>query len=65
MAKCRHRVVDPLADDRLGRGQSGLLEQRRRVELVDGPLDRTGRVDDTRADVLQPMQGVDAVDDLL
>ena len=60
-----HRVRHALADDRLGRRQPGLLQQRRRVELVDRALDRARRVHHRHAALLDPVQRVHAVDDLL
>ena len=60
-----HRIGHALADDRFGRRQPGFLQQRGRVELVDRALDRARRVHDRHAALLDPVQRVDAIDDLL
>jgi len=60
-----HRVGRALTHDGLGCGKSCLLQQRRRVELVDAPLDRARRVHDLNATLLDPVQRVHPVNDLL
>lgn len=60
-----HSIVESFADDGLGCHQASFMKQRRRIKLVDRSLDRTGRVDDPYADILEPMQRIDAINDLL
>lgn len=58
-------VLTVLTHDGFGRGQSCVLEQCGGVELVDRTLDGAWRVHDADPAVLEPMQRVDAEDDLL
>ena len=60
-----HRRRRVLADDRLRSRQPGFLQQRGRIELVHRSLDRARRVDHRHAAFLQPVQRIDAEDDLL
>ena len=48
-----------------GTQQTGVVKQRRRVELVHGALDRARRVHDAHAAILDPVEGVDSIDQLL
>ena len=59
-----NRIRAALADHGFGHRKSRLLQQRRGVELVHAALDRAGRVHHRDAAFLDPVERVDAVDDL-
>ena len=59
-----HCVFHTLADNGLWHEQARVVQQRRRIELVNRSFDRARRIDDTQATILQPVQRVDAVDQL-
>ena len=58
------RLVGLLAHDRLGRRETGLVQQRGGVELVHAALDGARRVHDQDTAVLDPVERIDAIDDL-